>query len=137
MIVAFSLSALWWRMIRSLWKLPDGRDWLREILGPVLMGRAMLSKSLIHPSTENWIKKLILFNIYPFLHTVFPVFNPPATYLFCFLNINFSRIVGLWTIEFFLLLTMILKPFFSHIGQSPHSHKCKFIFTEYIFCLLS
>ena len=40
--------------IRSLWKLPDGRDWLREILGPVLMGRAMLSKSLIQFSVDGW-----------------------------------------------------------------------------------
>ena len=41
------LSALWWRRIRGLWKLPDGRDWLRGKLGLVLMGGAMLSKSLI------------------------------------------------------------------------------------------
>ena len=27
--VVFSLSALWWRRIRGLWKLPDGRNWLR------------------------------------------------------------------------------------------------------------
>ena len=33
--------------IRGLWKFPDGRDWLRGKLGLVLMGRAMLSKSLI------------------------------------------------------------------------------------------
>ena len=25
----FSFCALWWRKIRGLWKLPDGRDWLR------------------------------------------------------------------------------------------------------------
>ena len=36
-----------WRRIRGLWKLPDGIDWLRGILGLVLMGGAMLSKSLI------------------------------------------------------------------------------------------
>ena len=42
----FILSALWRIRIRGLWKLPDGRDWLRGKLGPVLMGRAMLSKSL-------------------------------------------------------------------------------------------
>ena len=28
-IVVFILSSLWWRKIRGLWKLPDGRDWLR------------------------------------------------------------------------------------------------------------
>jgi len=42
------MSALWWRRIRGLWKLPDGRDWLRGNWGLVLMGRAMLSKSLTH-----------------------------------------------------------------------------------------
>ena len=46
--MVFSLSALWWRRIRGLWKLPDGRDWLRGNQGLVLMGRAMLSKSLTH-----------------------------------------------------------------------------------------
>ena len=45
--VVFCLSALWWRRIRALWKLPDGRDWLRGKLGLVLTGGAMLSKSLI------------------------------------------------------------------------------------------
>ena len=33
--------------IRGLWNLPDQRDWLRGKLGLVLMGGAMLSKSLI------------------------------------------------------------------------------------------
>ena len=36
------LSALWWIKIRGLWKLPDGREWLRDKLGLVLMGRAVL-----------------------------------------------------------------------------------------------
>ena len=52
--MVFSLSVLWWRRIRGLWKLPDGRDWLRGNLGPVLMGGAMLSKSLIQFSVEGW-----------------------------------------------------------------------------------
>ena len=39
--------SLWWLRIRSLWKLADGRDWLRGKQGLVLLGRAMLSKSLI------------------------------------------------------------------------------------------
>ena len=39
---------------RGLWKLPDGRDWLRGKLGLVLMGRTMLSKSLIQFSVEGW-----------------------------------------------------------------------------------
>ena len=45
--MVFSLSALWWRRIRGLWKLPDGSDWLCGKLGLVLMGGAMLNKSLI------------------------------------------------------------------------------------------
>ena len=47
-----SLSAFWCRRIRGLWKLPDGRDWLKGKLGLVLMGRAMLSKSLIQFSID-------------------------------------------------------------------------------------
>ena len=50
----FHSVALWWRRIRSLLKLPDGRDWLRGKLGFVLMGRAMLSKSLIQFSVDGW-----------------------------------------------------------------------------------
>ena len=46
-IVVFILSALWHIRIRGLWKLPVGRDWLWGKVGLVLMGRAMLSKSLI------------------------------------------------------------------------------------------
>ena len=49
-----SLSALWWRRIRSLWKLPHGRDWLRGKLGFVLMGGAMLSKYWIQFSVDAW-----------------------------------------------------------------------------------
>ena len=37
----FSLSVLWWRRVRGLWKLPDGRDWLMGKLGLVLMDGAM------------------------------------------------------------------------------------------------
>ena len=51
--MVFSLSALWWRKIRGLWKLPDGRDWLWGKLGLVLMGGAMLSKSLIQFSVDG------------------------------------------------------------------------------------
>ena len=53
-IVVFSLSALWWRRIRGLWKLPDGRDWLRGKLGLVLISGAMLSESLIQFSVDGW-----------------------------------------------------------------------------------
>ena len=52
--MVFSLSVLCWRRIRCLWKLPDGRDWLRGKLGLVLMGGAMLSKILIQFSVVGW-----------------------------------------------------------------------------------
>ena len=45
--LVFILSSLWGRRIRGLWKLLDGRDRLREKLGLVLMGGAMLSKSFL------------------------------------------------------------------------------------------
>ena len=51
--MVFDLSALWWRRIRGSWKLPDGRDWLRAKQGIVLMGRAMLSKSLNQLSVDG------------------------------------------------------------------------------------
>jgi len=51
--LVFTLSAFWWRRVRGLWKLPDGRDWLRGILGLVLMGRAVFSKSLIQSSVHG------------------------------------------------------------------------------------
>ena len=51
----FILFSLWWRRIRGcLRKRPDGRDWLRGKLDLVLMGRAMLSKSLIQFSVYGW-----------------------------------------------------------------------------------
>ena len=52
--MVFSLTALWWRRIRGLWKLLVGRDWLRGKLGLVLMGGAILSKSLIQFSVDGW-----------------------------------------------------------------------------------
>ena len=53
-IVVFILSALWWVRIRGLLKLPDGSDWLWGNLGLVLMGGAILSKSLIQFSVDGW-----------------------------------------------------------------------------------
>ena len=50
----FSLSALWWRRIRGLWKLPDWRNWMSGKLGLALMGEAMLRKSLIQFSEDGW-----------------------------------------------------------------------------------
>ena len=41
-------------MDRGLWKLPDGRVWLRVKLGLVLMGRVMFSKSLSQFSVDRW-----------------------------------------------------------------------------------
>ena len=48
------LSTLWWRWLRGLCKLPDGRDWQWEKLGLALVGRALLSKTLIQLSTDGW-----------------------------------------------------------------------------------
>ena len=52
--MVFILSALWVIRIRSLWKLPDWKDWLWKKLGLVLMGRAMFSKPLIQFSVDGW-----------------------------------------------------------------------------------
>ena len=52
--VVFIIPALWCRRIRGLWNIPDGRDWLRGKLGLVLMGGAMLSKSLTEFSVDGW-----------------------------------------------------------------------------------
>ena len=60
MSVIFSLSALSWRRIRSLWKLPVRRDSMRGKLGLVLMGRAMLSKSLIQFSVDVSVLFLVI-----------------------------------------------------------------------------
>ena len=51
--MVFSLSALWWRRIRGLWELPDGRNSLWGKLDLVLMGGVMLSKSLIQFSVDG------------------------------------------------------------------------------------
>ena len=40
--------------IRGLWTLPDGRDWLQGKLGLALVGKGMLSKSLIQFSADGW-----------------------------------------------------------------------------------
>jgi len=45
--LAAAAAALWWRIIRGLWNLPGGTDWLKGKLGLVLVGGAMLSKLLI------------------------------------------------------------------------------------------
>ena len=63
--VVFILSALWWNRIRCLWKLPDGRDWLRGRPSLVLMGRTMLSKSLFQFSVEGQGYVPSLFDLRP------------------------------------------------------------------------
>ena len=47
------LFALCWMKIRGLCKLPAGRDWLWGKLGLALVGRAMLSKSLVQFSVDG------------------------------------------------------------------------------------
>ena len=53
--MVFSLSALCWRRIRGLWSFLKGEtDWGGNwVLGLVLMGRAMLSKSLVQFSVDG------------------------------------------------------------------------------------
>ena len=51
--MVFILSALWRISIRGLWKLPDGRNWLWGKLGLLLMGGAILSRSLIQFSVNG------------------------------------------------------------------------------------
>ena len=41
-------------MYKGLWKFADGRDWLRGKLSVFLMGRTMLSKSLVQFSVDGW-----------------------------------------------------------------------------------
>ena len=48
------LSALWWRRLTGLCKFPDGKDWFWEELGLALVGRALLSKTLIQLSADGW-----------------------------------------------------------------------------------
>ena len=65
-ILVFILPDFWWRSIRGLWKLPDGRNWLRGKLGPVLMGRAMISKSLTQFFADGWVcVPSLLFDLMP------------------------------------------------------------------------
>ena len=64
--MVFILSALWLRRIRDLWKLPDGRVWLRGKLGLVLMSGARPSKSLIQFSVDGQIcVPSLLFDLRP------------------------------------------------------------------------
>ena len=53
-------------MDKRLWKLPDGKDWLRGKLGLVMMGGAMLSKILIQFSVDgSGCVPFLLFNLRP------------------------------------------------------------------------
>ena len=58
-----NLSSLCWRRITVLWKLPDGRDWLRGKLGPILMSEAKFRKNQVL-STEKG-KKSATCNLFP------------------------------------------------------------------------
>ena len=51
--MVFILSSLQWIRMRGLWKLPYGRDWLWGKLGLVLVGGAILSKSLMEFSVDG------------------------------------------------------------------------------------
>ena len=53
--VVLILSVLWKRRLRGLWKLPDGRDWLKVKLDLILMGGPMLNRSLIQFSVDRSI----------------------------------------------------------------------------------
>ena len=48
------LSLCWWRRLRGLCKPTDRRDWWWEKQGLALLGRALLSKTLIHLSADEW-----------------------------------------------------------------------------------
>ena len=78
--MVFILSALWGTRIRGLWKLPDGGDWLWGKLGLVLMGGAMLSKSLIQLSV--WVGLCSLPVVWPMPPPETPVcMTPPIEVL--------------------------------------------------------
>ena len=75
--MVFILCALWWIRIRGLWKLPDGKDWLWGKLGLVLMGGAMLSKSLIQFSVDGWnCVPSLLFSLRPSCRHTPPLETP-------------------------------------------------------------
>ena len=59
------LSALFWMRIRGMCNLPDGKDWLWGQLGLALMGRAVLSKTLIQMSADGWDCALSLLVVWP------------------------------------------------------------------------
>ena len=76
--MVFILSAPWWIRIRGLWKLPEGRNWLRGKLGLVLMGRIMLSKSLIYFSVW-WVGLCSLPLVWPETKTLVQVMKVMET----------------------------------------------------------
>ena len=65
------------KMIRGLWKFPDGRDFLWGKLGFVLMGRAKLNESLIQLSADGqgWITSR-LFGLRPNFQPIPPPETP-------------------------------------------------------------
>ena len=65
------------RRIRGLWKLPNGRNWLKGKLGFVLIGGAMLSKSLIQFSANRW--GCVPFQVFSWGQTMVEVMKITAT----------------------------------------------------------
>ena len=51
--------------LRSLYKLPDGKDWQWEKLGLALVGRVLLSKTLIQLSADGWAFAPSLLVVWP------------------------------------------------------------------------
>ena len=67
------------RRIRGLWKFPDGSDWLMGKLGLVLVGGAMLSKSLIQSSVDRWsCVRSLLFTWGQTMVELMKVWRPPS-----------------------------------------------------------
>ena len=71
--------------LRALCKLPDGRDWQWEKLGLVLVGSAMLIKSLIQLFADGW-------SCAPFLLVVWLVATQPwGLWTLCGVNSNLQK----------------------------------------------
>ena len=51
--------------LRGLYRLPDGRDWWWEKLSLALVGRAVLSKTLIQLSANGWSCASLLLVVWP------------------------------------------------------------------------
>ena len=63
MIVVFILSALWWRRIRDLWKLPDRRDWLREKLTESPLDCKGIKQSILKEISPEYSLEGLMFKL--------------------------------------------------------------------------